>query len=249
MDSPSRRHLALDLVQEADKFLMTMTLHVAADDGPIENVEGSEERGRSMPLVIVGHRRAAAGLHGQASLRAVERLDLALLLDAEDDGVRRRVDIEPDDVAQLLDEGRIVGELEGPPFMRRKTVRLPDRLDGRDRQTDRLRHRLRRPMRRLVRRRSMGQPYDLLHCIIGNWRRAGRACLIPKEAVDAFLHKALLPAPDRRLRLAGRGPDRVRADAIGAHEHDPRPPNIFLRRVAIGDDALQPTAMAGFELD
>ena len=48
----------------------------------------------------------------QAGLGAVERLDLALLVDRQDDGVGRRIDIEPDHVAQLVDELWIVGELE-----------------------------------------------------------------------------------------------------------------------------------------
>ena len=52
-------------------------------------------------------------LHRQTRLGAVKRLDLALLVDAEHHGMRRRTDIEPDDVVQLLGEGGIVGELEG----------------------------------------------------------------------------------------------------------------------------------------
>jgi hypothetical protein len=37
---------------------------------------------------------------------------LALPVDGQDDGVRRRIDVEADDVAQLVDEFRIGGELE-----------------------------------------------------------------------------------------------------------------------------------------
>jgi hypothetical protein len=55
---------------------------------------------------------AAALLQRQAGLGAVERLDLALLVDGQHDGVRRRIDIEPDDVAQLVDEVGVVRELE-----------------------------------------------------------------------------------------------------------------------------------------
>jgi hypothetical protein len=36
----------------------------------------------------------------------------SLFVDAEDDCVRRRIDIEADDVAQFVDEARIVGQLE-----------------------------------------------------------------------------------------------------------------------------------------
>ena len=38
----SHGDLRLDLIEEADKLLMAMTLHVAANDGAIEDVEGWE---------------------------------------------------------------------------------------------------------------------------------------------------------------------------------------------------------------
>jgi len=42
----------------------------------------------------------------QAGLGTVERLDLALLVDGQHDGVGRRIDVEADDVAQFGDELR-----------------------------------------------------------------------------------------------------------------------------------------------
>jgi hypothetical protein len=46
-------------------------------------------------FVIVSHRAGAALFHRQAGLSAVERLDLALLVHRQHDGMRRRIDIEP----------------------------------------------------------------------------------------------------------------------------------------------------------
>ena len=105
---------------------MAVALHVAADDGAVEHVEGGEQGGGAVALVVVGHGAEPPLLHRQAGLGAVERLDLALLVDRQHDGMGRRVDIEPDDVAQLVDELRIVGELELPPAVRLQAVRLPD---------------------------------------------------------------------------------------------------------------------------
>src|ERR1700690_3317284 len=76
VDLLSRWHLRLDGVEEADELLVPVALHIAADDGPIENVEGREQCRRAMTLVVVGHRPGAALLHRQAGLSAVERLDL-----------------------------------------------------------------------------------------------------------------------------------------------------------------------------
>ena len=54
------RNLLLDRVEEADELLMAMALHVAADDGAIEDVEGGEQRGGAVTFVIVGHRAGTA---------------------------------------------------------------------------------------------------------------------------------------------------------------------------------------------
>ena len=78
VDRLSRRHLRFDGIEEADKLLVPMVLHVATDDGAIEDVESGEERSRAMTFVVVGHRSGAAGLHRQTGLTAIERLDLAL---------------------------------------------------------------------------------------------------------------------------------------------------------------------------
>jgi hypothetical protein len=77
MDFLSHRDLLLDRVEEANELLMTMMLHVAADDGAIENVEGCEQRSGAVTFVVVRHRPGTARLHRQPRLGAVERLDLA----------------------------------------------------------------------------------------------------------------------------------------------------------------------------
>jgi len=118
-----RWHLGLDGIEEADELLVPVALHIAADDGPIEDVEGREQCGRAMTLVVVGHRPGAALLHRQAGLSAVERLDLALLIDREDYGMGGRIDIQADDVAQLAHKLRVGGELELFHPVRLKAVR------------------------------------------------------------------------------------------------------------------------------
>ena len=57
---------------------MPVALHVAADDRAVEDVEGGEQGGGAVALVVVGHGAGAPLLHRQARLGAVERLDLAL---------------------------------------------------------------------------------------------------------------------------------------------------------------------------
>ncbi len=64
---------------------MSVALHIAGEDRAGESVESGEQR-RSVALVVVGHRAGAALFHGQAQLGPVECLDLALLIDGQDDG-------------------------------------------------------------------------------------------------------------------------------------------------------------------
>jgi len=86
---------------------MAMALLVATDDRSIEDVQCGRHSRRAVALVIVGHGSGAALLDRQSRLSSVERLDLALLVDRQHDGVRREIDIELDHVALLGDEFRI----------------------------------------------------------------------------------------------------------------------------------------------
>src|ERR1019366_8509007 len=80
-------NLGFDGIEKADELLMPMTLHVAPDHRAVKNVEGGEERRRSVPDVIMGHCALAALLQRQPRLRAVERLDLALFVNRQHNGV------------------------------------------------------------------------------------------------------------------------------------------------------------------
>jgi len=233
-------NLRLDGVEEADKFLMAVTLHVAANHFAVEHVERSEQRGRSVPFVVMRQGSGAALLHRQTGLGAIKRLYLALLVDAEHDGVRRRIDIEPDDSAQFGDEVRIVGELEQAQAVWLKPVRAPDALNRADGNADGLRHHRAGPMRRFARRVLLRQGDDPFGDVLPERSNARRAGLVAKKAVNAFLHEPCLPAPDAGLRRAGLAHDLVRADAVSGEQNDPGPPDMLLSRVPVLNDGLKP---------
>src|ERR1035438_2571873 len=100
------------------------------DDGAVEGVERGEQRRGAVALVVVGDGAGTAGLHRQAGLRAVERLDLALLVAAEHQGVLGRVQVQPHHIEQLVLEARVARELEGARQVRPDAVALPDTPDG-----------------------------------------------------------------------------------------------------------------------
>src|SRR5205085_8860097 len=89
VDDPADRNLGLNGVQETDELLVPVTLHAAPNDLAVEHVERGEQGGGAVALA------GPPFLDRQARLGRVERLDLALLVDREHEGVGRRIDISP----------------------------------------------------------------------------------------------------------------------------------------------------------
>ena len=101
------------------------------------------------------------GRIGSSGPGAIQRLDLALFIEAEHQRVIGRMEIQPDDVAHLLDKLRVGGELEGIDAVRLEAERPPDAGDGRFRQPGDLRHAARRPLRRMRGRSFEGARDDV----------------------------------------------------------------------------------------
>ena len=249
VDFLSRRHLRLDGVEEADELLVPVALHIAADDGAVEDIESREQCRRAMTLVVVGHRPGAALLHRQAGLGAVERLDLALFIDREDDGMGGRIDIETDDVAQLAHKLWVGGELELFHPVRLKAMRTPDALNGARADIDDLRHHGGGPVGRLCWRIGLGERYDAFGDVRSQRPDARGARLIVQETIITFLHKAFLPAPDTGLRLAGPAHDLIGANTVFAQQDDLSPPDMLVRGVAISREHLHTAAIGRLERD
>ena len=129
--------LGVDTAQEFQPFLMAVPLHAVADDLAGGDVERGEQCRRAVALVVMRHGAGSALLDRQAGLCAVERLDLALLVDRENQRLVRRIEIETDDIAHLLDEVLVIRQLEGLHQVRLEAVRLPDPLHAGVADTDR----------------------------------------------------------------------------------------------------------------
>jgi hypothetical protein len=84
-------------------------------------------RGRPA-LIIVRHRLGLALFDQQAGRRAVERLDLVFLIDAQHESTLRRVHVEADNIDGFLGELRIVRELESAHEMRLEAGACPHLL-------------------------------------------------------------------------------------------------------------------------
>ena len=117
--------------QEAQELLMAMTLIALSHDPPLQDLQGRKQRGRAVAFVVVRHRATAAFFHGQARLRAIQRLNLALLVHANHHRLLGRIQVKAHHVGQLLQKPRVARQLEALHPVRFYMVAPPDVADRR----------------------------------------------------------------------------------------------------------------------
>src|SRR6266404_8469949 len=108
---------------------------------PSRTIERREQGGDTMALVIMGYGASAPLLHRQTRLSSIKRLNLALLVDRQDNGVVGRIDVEADDLVQFGGKLRIVGQLELAHPVRLEAMSTPYPLHRADANPSRFRHR------------------------------------------------------------------------------------------------------------
>lgn len=144
----------------------------------------------------MGHRARAALLERQSWWGAIERLDLALFIAAQDDGMLRGREVEADEGGELFGKVGIVGDLKGPHQMRLESVCAPNPPHRARAQVHRLGHRGTAPMRL-------------------RWRRPTRGFLDQQPA--HFRGIGWLAATARRILFDARPPGLCKARAPAAY--------------------------------
>jgi len=247
MDNLSGGNGALNSIEKFDEFLVPVMRHAAPDDSALKHVEGSEQGGRAVALVVVRHGPAFARLQREAGLSAVKSLDLALLIDRDDDRMGRRVHIEANDVLDLGGKGGIAGPFKRAQTMGLEAMGVPDTLDGTLRNADGFRHGPSCPMGDGTGRLGAGQGDDPRDDGRRDRRGAWLAGLVPKQAVDALFGEAPLPTPDRRATDASAVRNFQHRQSVAREEHDFGALHVFERTVAIAGDLLEAFAVAGVQ--
>jgi hypothetical protein len=192
------------------------------------DVKRCEQGGGAVPLVIMSHRAGASLLERQARLGTIESLDLALLVHREDDRPLGRIEIEADDVAELLHESGIVGELEGIDPMRLETVRMPDTHDRHLANPEFGGHETRAQMSRHLAGGLglQGSADDLRFDKVGiQPLGAARARQVTLDSRDSALIVAVQPAAHRGGRHAHLITDLLAGEAVRGGQDDLRPLN------------------------
>ena len=168
------RHLDIEGGQEGAKLDRAMpptnlTQHVSR-----LHFQCGKERRRPVPFVVVGPPFSLARAQGEQRRRAIQGLDLRLFVDAEDRGVLRRIEIQPHDVADLVDEQRIRRQLEALRAMRLQSESLSDAMHTHRTDARGLRQRARAPVGRAARCRFQRLSYDGFHLRIVDRPRGTR---------------------------------------------------------------------------
>ncbi len=240
MQVKTGRGLLINLPEKTEELLRPVTRQAAADDLAIEHVQRCKQRSRSIALVVVRHRSAAALFHRQAGLGTVERLDLAFFVNAQNQRLVWRIKIKPDHVLDFGGEVLVARDLERLDPVRLEPVRVPDPLHAAVRDLGHLRHAAQAPVgriRRLAVQRHLHHLLDYFRAERFDARRTGR---VLQKSLNPFGDIAPAPAPDRQQALADLRRNRLRRQTIPRQQHDPSPPNNFLRRVAVSHQPLQP---------
>ena len=90
MDIEPARDVSVDLFEEVQELDRPVALVAFADDKSRGDIKCSKQRCRAIPHIAVRVAFRHAGHHRQDRLLAIECLDLAFLIDAEDKGSVRR---------------------------------------------------------------------------------------------------------------------------------------------------------------
>ena len=201
------------------------------------DVERGEQRSGAVANVIVGAPLGHTRHHREHRLLAVERLDLAFLIHAQDERTVWRRQVEPNDVADLVDELRVGGQLEGLGPVRLEGERAPDATDGGMRQAGILRHRTDRPVRRVARLLAERALDHIGHAFVLDAARPARARLID-ETVEPVLREPAAPLAHGVLVDAELGRHCLAGQSVRAAQNDPAalrhgPPHLSTPRLPL----------------
>ncbi len=220
VDIEVRGHVGVNVLEKAQELLVAVARLALGQDLAGGNVQGGEEGGGAVADIAMRHAFDVAQSEGQEGLGALQGLGLALLVDAQDQGMVGRVEIEPDDVADLLDEEGIGGELEVLLPVGLDAERAPDALDRGLRHPGGLGHGAAGPVRGAAggtaRERLLQQPHE---GVIRDGARPARPAFVV-QAHEALGAEALAPPTDRLAADADPLGHRRVVQALGTQQHD-----------------------------
>jgi len=93
-DLPPSRSRPVDALQEGQELAVPVARQAGPHDGSLQHVEGGEQGGRAMAHIVVGLPSGDPRPQRQDRLRALQGLDLTLLVHAQDQGLVGRMEVD-----------------------------------------------------------------------------------------------------------------------------------------------------------
>lgn len=91
---------------------MTMTRLAFPDDRAVGNIQCREQSRRAMPEIVMGDAFDVTQSHRENGLRTFQGLNLAFLVDTQNQRLIRGIKVQTNDIANFFDEERIGRKLE-----------------------------------------------------------------------------------------------------------------------------------------
>ena len=238
VDVEVRWHGFPDPVEEAAESYRVVSRVALADNVVRRHVDCREQVSCAVACAVVGAPRGLNEARGQHRLVAIERLDLAFLRHAQNEGPVQRDHVEANHVAHLGHGVRVCGQLERFQPVWLQAERASNVLHGGHRQAARPRHAARAPVSRVLWHTFQGghdQRLNLL--VLDRARRTGPGLIV--QTFKPVLGEAPPPLGDRTLVDAKPGCRVLVLRTVRAGQHDPSSQRNRLHRRAPDCQALQ----------
>src|SRR5579859_7609543 len=221
-------------LEEVQELLMSVLPVAIPGDFAARDIQGSEEGGGAMPLVVVSPAFGLARPHRQQGLGAVEGLDLALLVDREHD--------------RLLRRERVGAELEALAPMRLETVVAPDSMHRHVADPKLVGEGSGAPVGAAFGRLAQGHRDDVFNeaAVVSGFAAPTPSLL---EAVDAGVHKSLSPLQYARLGAANFFGDHLVSTTVGGKQDDACSLHLALRQDPTAGPDFENLALSDTELE
>ena len=203
-------HRLIDPIEELTKLYRPMTTAKFADNSAALNFKRGKQRSGPVTSIVMAASFDLTRPHRKHRLRAVQSLNLRLFVNTQNEGLGGRVEVQSDDIANLLDEKRVLGKFEGFASVGSQSKSPPNASYTGVAQSACFGHRTRTPMGRVLRRRFQGHCQHPLYLRVAQpkWRTHSR---FVQQTIEALVDKPSSPLshclhgqiePSRHNRIA-----------------------------------------------
>lgn len=220
------RPMGHEIRQERDELARGVPLGGAPKDLPSPCVEGRIERQGPVPGIFKAVPFRPARGEGQDRIQPIQRLDRRFLIDAEDGGMLRRVQIQPNNLGRLVLEVGIVRRQVPLQPMRLEAMPSPDPGDHHMREPKHLRQPSRTPVGRPILRPAAG-PVENPGFHLRSEHRGGLSTVPAVETGQALGRKASTPAGNVRIATAELSANLGPAGPFGEQQNTASAPGVI----------------------